>query len=179
MSTYFDVSKYLDVTLDEVFMSEEPELRPTISFQIVLHNRSDKLVESDSMKYAVHFNLPKEAGGSEFKVINRGSILTKFLIDGESSLPITLEVDIPHLRVLYLSEAIKASIEGKLEVYAFFTQIPVPYLPPFSSDYIVAHEYFPDFPINGLVCRFIEFRIPLEEWKVFAERVRKFFLGLR
>jgi len=179
MSSYFDVSRYLDVTLDKVSVGKEPELRPAISFQIILHNRSNKLVESDSMKYAIHFNLPKEDGNSEFKVIARGSILTKFLIDPESSLPITLEIEIPHLRVLYLSKIIKNSIEGKLEVYALFNQIPVAYQLPFSRDYILTHEYLPDFPISGIVCKFIEFGIPIEEWEVFAERVKKFFFNLK
>ncbi len=179
MSSYFDVSRYLDVTLDKVSVGKEPELRPAISFQIILHNRSNKLVESDSMKYAIHFNLPKEDGNSEFKVIARGSILTKFLIDPESSLPITLEIEIPHLRVLYLSKIIKASIEAKLEVYALFNQIPVPYQPPFSRDYILTHEYLPDFPTSGIVCKFIEFKIPIEEWEVFAERVKNFFSSLK
>ncbi|MEM3437771.1 MAG: hypothetical protein QXP55_04475 [Nitrososphaerales archaeon] len=179
MSSYFDVSKYFDIELDKVSISKEPELRPTISFQIILHNKSDRLVESNSIKYAIHFNLPKEDGNSEFKIIARGSILTKFLIDAESSIPITLEIEIPHLRVLYLSKIIKSSIEGKLEVYAFFDQIPVPYQPPFSRDYILAYEYLPDFPISGIVCKFIEFRVPIEEWKVFAKRVELFFFSLK
>jgi len=179
MSSYFDVSRYLDVVLDKASMSKDPDLRPAISFQIILHNRSDKLVESNSMKYAIHFNLPKEDGNSEFKVIARGSILTKFLIDPESSLPITLEIEIPHLRVLYLSKVIKASVEGKLEVYAVFNQIPVPYQPPFSRGYILTHEYLPDFPVSGIVCKFIEFGIPIEEWEVFAGRVKNFFSSLK
>ena len=179
MSSYYDVSRYLDMTLDKVSMGKEPELRPTISFQILLHNKSDRLVESDSIKYAIHFNLPKEDNNLEFKVVARGSILTKFLIDAGSSLPITLEVEIPHIRVLYLSKIVQSSIEGKLEIYAFFDQIPVPYQPPFSRDYILTHEYLPDFPISGMVCKFIEFRIPIEEWKVFAKRVENFFFGLK
>ncbi len=179
MNSYFDVSKYFDVTLDKISIGKDPELRPAISFQIILHNRSDKLVESESMKYAIHFNLPKEDGNLEFKVVARGSILTKFLIDAGSSLPITLETEIPHMRVLYLSKIIQSSIEGKLEIYAFFHQIPIPYQPPFSRDYILTHEYLPDFPISGMVCKFIEFRIPIEEWKVFSKRVENFFFSLK
>jgi hypothetical protein len=179
MSSYFDISRYLDVTLERATLGAEPELRPTISFQILIHNRSNKLVESDSIKYAIHFNLPKEDGNSEFKVVVRGSILTKFLIDSESNLPITLEIEIPHLRVLYLSKIIKNSIEGKLEVYALFNQILVPYQLPFSRDYILTHEYLPDFPVSGIVCKFIEFGIPMEEWEVFAEKVKGFFFSLK
>jgi len=92
------------------------------------------------------------------------------LIDAESSLPITLEIEIPHLRVLYLSNIIRASIEGKLEVYALFNQIPVPYQTPFSRDYILAYEYLPDYPISGIVCKFIEFQIPIEEWEVLRRK---------
>lgn len=179
MGSYFDVSKYIDVKLDEVYISKEPELRPTISFRIILYNKSDRVVESNSIKYAIHFNLPKEDGKSEFKIIARGSILTKFLIDAGSSIPITLEIEIPHLRVLYLSRIIKSSIECKLEIYAFFDQIPVPYQPPFSRDYILVHEYLPDFPISGIVCKFIDFRISIEEWEVFAKKVEIFFSSLK
>jgi hypothetical protein len=179
MSSYFDVSRHFDVKLDEISISKEPELRPTISFQIILYNKSDRLVESDSIKYAIHFNLPKEDGNSEFRVVVRGSILTKFLIDAGSNLPITLEIEFPHLRVLCLSKLIHSSIEGKLEIYAIFSQIPVPYQPPFSRDYILAHEYLPDFPISGIVCKFMEFKIPIEEWKVFTKRVENFFFSLK
>ena len=181
MPEHYDISKYIDLTLNKTEIGPNETdfiISPHLLFHMTISNNSEYMVEFDRLFYNVKFKLPlKNREEEDFIVIGKGYNIVKDTLSGRQKREVTMAIELPHTKVIAINKTlgVAKTIEAVLMIYAYFTRYPNVYqaLPLFAPPNIRAWSEITDFPPIGWVTKEFEFKIPLDEWEAFVEKVKK------
>jgi hypothetical protein len=178
---HYDVSKYLDLTLNKAEIASAEtnyDVNPGLIFHITMSNNSEYTVEFDRIQYEIRFMLPLKGNkGEGFVLIGKGYALIREVLSPREKRDSKLLFEIPHLKLIAINKTlgIAKTIEAKLFIAAYFMRWPstfltLPLLPPGT---VMAWSEVPDFPPIGCVAKDFDFKIAVDEWEQWIERIKK------
>jgi len=178
---HYDMSKYLDLTLNKVEIASAEtnyDVNPGLFFHMTMSNNSEYIVEFDRIHYEIRFMLPLKGNkGEGFVPIGKGYAFIRSVLSPREKRDSKLLFEIPHLKLIAINKTlgIAKTIEAKLSILAYFMRWPLTFqtLPLFAPETVRAWSEIPDFPPIGWVVKDFDFKIPVDEWEQWIERIKK------